>query len=81
MPESKEHSKPDNKRPKFNKYELFDRIVEESAILIVAIRQLFHVTPLNDEDYLFVMQTVREFFVSETRGLQQLYYMVQNRPR
>jgi len=38
-------------------------------------------TPLNDEDYLFVMQTVREFFVSETRGLQQLYYMVQNRPR
>jgi len=38
-------------------------------------------TPLNDEDYLFVMQTVREFFVSETRGLQQLYHMVQNRPR
>jgi len=50
MPESKRHSRPDNKRPKFNKYELFDRIVEESAILIVAIRQMFKGTPLNDND-------------------------------
>jgi hypothetical protein len=50
MPESKQHSRPDNKRPKFNKYELFDRIVEESAILIVAIRQVFSGTPLNDND-------------------------------
>ena len=50
MPESKRHSRPDNKRPKFNKYELFDRIVEESAILIVAIRQVFSGTPLNDND-------------------------------
>ena len=50
MPESKRHSRPDNKRPKFNKYELFDRIVEESAILIVAIRQIFKGTPLNDND-------------------------------
>jgi hypothetical protein len=50
MPESKRHSRPDNKRPKFNKSELFDRIVEESAILIVAIRQVFSGTPLNDGD-------------------------------
>jgi len=50
MPESMRHSRPDNKRPKFNKYELFDRIVEESAILIVAIRQIFKGTPLNDND-------------------------------
>jgi len=50
MPESKRHSKPDNKRPKFNKPELLDRIVEESAILIVAIRQMFKGTPLNDDD-------------------------------
>jgi hypothetical protein len=50
MPESKRNSRPDNKRPKFNKYELFDRIVEESAILIVAIRQMFKGTPLNDGD-------------------------------
>lgn len=50
MSESKRHSRPNNKRPKFNKYELFDRIVEESAILIVAIRQIFNGTPLNDND-------------------------------
>jgi len=50
MPESKRHSRPDNKRPKFNKFEMFDRIVEESAILIVAIRQIFNGTPLNDGD-------------------------------
>jgi hypothetical protein len=50
MPESKRHSRPDNKRPKFNKSEMFDRIVEESAILVVAIRQVFSGTPLNDDD-------------------------------
>ena len=50
MPESKRHSRTSNKCPKFNKYELFDRIVEESAIFIVAIRQVFSGTPLNDND-------------------------------
>jgi len=50
MPKSKRHSRPNNKRPRFNKSELFDRIVEESAILIVAIRQVFSGTPLNDND-------------------------------
>lgn len=38
-------------------------------------------TPLNAQDYGFVMQTVREFLTSETRGFEQLYYIVQNRPR
>jgi hypothetical protein len=50
MPESKRHSRPDNKRPKFNKSEMFDRVVEESAILIVAIRQIFNGTPLTNGD-------------------------------
>jgi hypothetical protein len=38
-------------------------------------------TPLNELDYRYVMQTLREFLVSETRGLQQLYSIVQNRPQ
>jgi len=38
-------------------------------------------TPLSAQDYGFVMKTVREFFTSETRGFEQLYYIVQNRPR
>ena len=45
-PQFKKGSKP----PKFNKYELFDRIVFESTILLVAIRQLFNGTPLTDCD-------------------------------
>ena len=37
--------------------------------------------PLDARDYGYVMQTLREFFTSETRGFEQLYYIVQNRPR
>ncbi len=36
--------------------------------------------PLDAEDYKYVMSTLREFLVSEERGLRQLYYIVQNRP-
>jgi len=69
MPESKEHSKPNNKRPKFNKYELFDRIVEESAISIVAIRQVFSGTPLNDDDMARVVKAegIIDDIIQETR--------------
>ena len=28
-----------------------------------------------------MMKTVREFFVSETRGYEQLYFIVSHRPR
>ena len=38
-------------------------------------------TPLDEQDYLFVMKTIREFFTSDTRGFRQLYYIVQNRPK
>jgi hypothetical protein len=37
--------------------------------------------PLDSDDYRFVMKVIREFFVSDTRGFRQLYYIVQNRPR
>lgn len=37
--------------------------------------------PLTAADYQTVFRTVREFFASRTRGFEQLYYIVQNRPR
>jgi hypothetical protein len=37
--------------------------------------------PLNAQDYEYAFRTVREFMVNETRGFEQLYYIVQNRPR
>jgi hypothetical protein len=37
-------------------------------------------TPLTAADYQTVFRTVREFFTSPTRGFEQLYYIVQNRP-
>ena len=69
MPESKRHSRPDNKRPKFNKPELLDRTVEESAILIVAIRQIFNGTPLNDGDMGRVIKAegIIDDIIQETR--------------
>ena len=69
MTESKRHSKPDNKRSKFNKHELFDRIVEESAILIVAIRQIFNGTPLNDNDMARVVkaESIIDDIIQEAR--------------
>ena len=69
MPESKRHSRPDNKCPKFNKPELLDRIVEESAILIVAIRQIFKGTQLNDDDMERVVKAegIIDDIIQETR--------------
>ena len=49
MPDNPQFKK-GSKLPKFNKYELFDRVVFESTILLVAIRQLFNNEPLSDED-------------------------------
>ena len=49
MPDNPTYKK-GNKPPKFNKFELFDRVVFESTILLVAIRQLFNNEPLSDED-------------------------------
>ncbi len=37
--------------------------------------------PLDESDYGAVMRTLREFMLSETRGMHQLYTIVQNRPR
>ena len=42
--------------PKFNKHELFDRVVFESTILSLAIRQLFNLEDLSREDLLRVVQ-------------------------
>ena len=69
MPESKRHSRPDNKRPKFNTSEMFDRIVEESAILIVGIRQIFSGTPLNDDGMARVVKAeeIIDDIIQETR--------------
>ncbi len=36
--------------PKFNKYELFDRVVFESMILYIAMQQIFNNNPLTAED-------------------------------
>ena len=36
--------------------------------------------PLDAADYEAAFRTVREFFTSDTRGFEQLYYIVQNRP-
>jgi hypothetical protein len=37
--------------------------------------------PLHVDDYSYIWKTVEEFMTHETRGLEQLYYIVQNRPR
>jgi hypothetical protein len=37
--------------------------------------------PLAPADYEYVFGTVRDFLIDETRGLEQLYTIVQNRPR
>ena len=38
------------------------------------------VTPLKAEDYREIMGSVKEFFVDDRRGLEQFYYIVQQRP-
>ncbi len=37
--------------------------------------------PLSPDDYTTILRSVREFLTSETRGMEQFYYIVQNRPR
>ncbi|MBI4956296.1 MAG: hypothetical protein HY908_30040 [Myxococcales bacterium] len=37
--------------------------------------------PLAPEDFRVILDTVRDFFTSETRGFEQLYYIVKNRSR
>lgn len=55
MPDNPVYKK-GSKPPKFNKYELFDRIAEESTILLIAIQQLQTGTPLNEADMKRVLQ-------------------------
>jgi hypothetical protein len=38
-------------------------------------------TPLESQDYRSIMSTVNDFLTSPTRGLEQFYFIVQNRPR
>lgn len=38
-------------------------------------------TPFDAEDYRFVMRTMKDFMSSDTRGVRQLYYIVQNRKK
>lgn len=49
MPVSTKYQK-GSKPPKFNKYELFDRLMHESIILSLAIRQLLSFQDLSVED-------------------------------
>lgn len=49
MPNNPDYKK-GNKPPKFNKFELFDRIAFESIILLVAIRQFLAGTTLTETD-------------------------------
>ena len=44
------------KPPRFNKYELFDRLAFETIILSLAIRQLLNGEPLNESDLYLVLQ-------------------------
>ncbi len=38
-------------------------------------------TPLDEQDYRFIFKTAREVLTDETRGFEQLYAIVQRRPR
>lgn len=49
MPEKINYKK-GAKPPKFNKYELFDRLIYESIILSLAIRQSINKVPLSPDD-------------------------------
>ena len=55
------------KAPRFNKYELFDRLAFESVILTLAVRQLLNFQDLSPDDLLRVVQaeTVINSIVSE----------------
>ncbi len=49
MPENPSYQK-GTKPPRFNKYELFDRLAHEAIILSLAIRQLLNFQDLSQED-------------------------------
>ncbi len=55
-----------SKPPKFNRIELFDRLVYEALILYVAIQQLQQGKPLNDVDALRVEQAMS--FIDELKA-------------
>ena len=44
------------KPPRFNKYELFDRLAFETIILSLAIRQILNGEPLEESDLYRVLQ-------------------------
>lgn len=45
-----------SKPPKFNKYELFDKMLYEARILSIAIRHVLAGKPLNNDDLLRIIQ-------------------------
>lgn len=55
MPDDPTYKK-GNKPPKFNRYELFDKILHESRILSIAIRQVLSGKRLGDDDLRRVIQ-------------------------
>jgi hypothetical protein len=55
FPENPSYKK-GTKPPKFNKYELFDLLINNSYILVLAIRQLSNGEPLNQQDQLIVIK-------------------------
>jgi hypothetical protein len=62
MPENPSYQK-GTKPPRFNKYELFDRLVFEAVILSLAIRQLLAKEDLSQEDLsrvLFLLCTYKQ---------------------
>ena len=70
MPESKCHSRPDNRRSKFNKSDLFDILVFEATIIILAMRKAFNGTPLSVEEMSRVIQaeeTIHDIVVECSR--------------
>jgi hypothetical protein len=68
MPENPSYQK-GNKPPRFNKYELFDRLVHESIILSLAVRQLLNFQDLSTEDEarVLVAENVINSIAMETR--------------
>jgi hypothetical protein len=55
MPENPTYQK-GTKPPKFNKYELFDRVVFEAVILSMGIRQLLNGKVIEQQDLLRITQ-------------------------
>jgi len=68
MPDNPTYKK-GSKPPKFNKYELFDRITYESTILSLAIRQLINNIPLtlNDQKRVLKAEEIIDDIARECR--------------